>query len=55
MIAGHTHRCIAIEKEHGLFGWPPEIVSVGLKAIDEGADPEQAIDDYINDSGEDHV
>lgn len=54
MIAGQTHVCIAIEKRHGLFGWPPDIVSIALKAIDEGGDPDQAIDDYLNESGEDH-
>lgn len=48
MIAGRDHVCIAIEQEHGLFGYPPELVSVGLRAIDEGKDADDAIDAYIN-------
>lgn len=37
----------AIEREHGLNGYAPELVSVGLKAIDQGHEPHQAIEDYI--------
>jgi hypothetical protein len=48
MVAGQDRVCIAIEQEHGLFGYPPELVSVGLRAIDEGKDADEAIDAYIN-------
>lgn len=34
---------VAIEQKHGLYGYPPELVSIGLKAIDEGLDPDDAI------------
>lgn len=40
--------CIRIEKEFGLFGYPPELVHVALEAIDSGEDPESAISDYID-------
>lgn len=48
--AGHACTCIAIEQEHDLFGYPPEIVSVGLKAVDEGLDPHEAIAAYIGEA-----
>jgi hypothetical protein len=48
MIAGADKTCAAIERVHGLYGYPPELVSVGLKAFDEGRDAEQAVEDYIN-------
>lgn len=48
MIAGDADACIRIEQEHELFGFPPELVSVGLSAIDKGLDAEAAIDEYIN-------
>ena len=40
--------CIRMEKEYGLFGYPPEIVHVAFHAIDNGDDPECAIADYID-------
>ena len=40
-------RCIRIEQDAGLYGYPPEIVSVGLAAIDEGKDAHEAIANYI--------
>ncbi len=43
---GGISECIRIEQDTGLFGYPPELVSVGLKAIDEGRDAHQAIHDY---------
>lgn len=47
MRCGDLGRCIAIEKSHLLFGYPPEMVSVGLRAIDNGLDALDAISDYI--------
>lgn len=47
MIAGADRTCSAIERVHGLYGYPPEIVSVGLKAFDEGRDVEAAIEAYL--------
>lgn len=47
MIAGNTNACIRIEQEFGLFGYPPEMVSVGLKAADEGQCVDAAIEAYI--------
>ena len=46
MKAGNTDRCIELEQEHGLFGYPPELVTVGLKAIGEGRDVNEAIEAY---------
>ncbi len=48
MIAGNADTCIAIEQERGLFGYPPELVSVGLHGLDKGMDPHDAINEYIN-------
>ena len=36
-----------IERRNNLLGYPPEIVHVGLIAINENRCPHQAIDDYI--------
>ena len=56
MIAGHTQTCIRIERENDVFGYPPEIVSVALKAIDDGEDPDAALDAYMRgDDEEDHT
>jgi len=46
-----AHTCYRIEQEYGLDGYPPELVSVGLRAIDDGNEPHEAIENYIN--GED--
>lgn len=42
----HDAMC-RIEREHGLYGYPPELVSVGLCAVDRGYCPEQAIAEYL--------
>lgn len=42
-----SYICYRIERQHGLDGYPPELVSVGLKAIDEGKDGEAAVEAYI--------
>ncbi len=34
MSSGAIGACIRLEKENGLFGYPPELVSVGLRAVD---------------------
>lgn len=47
MIRGDLTTCISIEHRHDLYGYPPEIVSVGLRAIDEGKDPDIAIGKYV--------
>ena len=51
MIAGNIGVCIAIEQRHNLYGYPPEIVGMGLKAIEDGRDPDAVIGAYV--SGED--
>lgn len=50
MIHGDADTCIRIEEAHGLFGYPPEMVSVALKAIDEGADPSDALSEWFGGS-----
>lgn len=47
MRAGHIDACIQIEQRHGLFGYPPEVVTVGLSAIDSGEDVYAAVDAYL--------
>lgn len=47
MIRNDLHTCVEIEQRYGLYGYPPELVSVGLNAACEGKDPQQAVDDYI--------
>lgn len=47
MRHGATEICIQIEQETGLFGYPPELVTLGLAAIQEGKDPHEAIDAYV--------
>lgn len=49
MIAGNVNKCVELEAKHGLYGYPPELVCVGLDAIDEGKDAHRAIDEYLND------
>lgn len=39
--------CAGIERKYGLFGYPPEIVSVGLRAAAAGHDASQAVDEYL--------
>jgi hypothetical protein len=46
MKAGNLDRCIKIEQDNHLFGYPPEMVSVALKAIDDDRDPNKALFDY---------
>ena len=43
LIKNDTEKCAEIEKEHDLYGYPPETVSVGLEAIDNGFDGITAI------------
>ena len=55
MIAGRDDTCGAIERVHGLFGYPPEMVTIALKAFDEGRDPDEALEAYINGDDEEDV
>jgi len=48
MVEGNTQRCYAIEKVYGLDGYTPELVSIGLVAIEKGIDPGEAIDKYLD-------
>lgn len=48
MVAGQLEVCVAIEQKHGLYGYPPDIVCVGLRAADEGRSVDDAVDAYIN-------
>ena len=43
---GHM-TCLRIEQKYGLDGYPPELVSVGLRAAAEGKDPHEAVESYI--------
>jgi hypothetical protein len=48
LIAGRTEKCIQIENKYDLFGYTPELVSIGFTALAEGKDAHAAIDDYCN-------
>lgn len=50
MASGNHATCIRIEERHGLYGYPPEIVSVGLNAVAEGKDAHEAIEAYMQES-----
>lgn len=47
MIDSDLAALVRIEQMHGLYGYPPEIVSVGLHAVAEGKDAHAAIDAYL--------
>lgn len=46
LIKCDVNKCIEIEENNGLFGYPPEIVSIGLQAIDKGFDAQDAINEF---------
>lgn len=48
MIAGRIEKLIQIEDRYDLFGYPPELVLIGLTALAEGKDAHAAIDAYCN-------
>lgn len=48
MRFGNTDACIRIEKQHDLYGYTPEIVSVGLAAVDRGEDAQAAIEAHFD-------
>lgn len=47
MIAGSHLTCVAIEEKHGLHGYPPELVTVGLAAAADGRDAVNAVEAHI--------
>jgi hypothetical protein len=48
MKRGDIDTCIAIEETYGLFGYTPELVSVGLRAIESDIDPHEAVHEYVS-------
>lgn len=44
---GNFDACVAIEQRHGLYGYPPDLVSIGLSAIANGKDAHEAIEQHI--------
>lgn len=48
MIDGDLTTLVLIERKHDLFGYPPEIVTIGLRAIADGKDAHEVIDAYID-------
>lgn len=48
MLAGIHSTCLRIERAQGLDGFPPELVSVGLLALERGDDPYRAISDAFH-------
>jgi len=51
MASGSHEACLAIERKQGLDGYPPELVSVGLAALEKGQDPYAAIEAYTGQQG----
>ncbi|WP_158664375.1 hypothetical protein [Cupriavidus metallidurans] len=47
MIDSDLTTLVRIEQKHNLYGYPPEIVSVGLHAVAEGKNAREAIDAYL--------
>lgn len=47
MINGDHNTLVRIEQKYDLYGYSPEIVTVGLRAIAEGKDGHAAIAAYI--------
>lgn len=48
MITANLDVCAAIEQKYDLYGYPPEIVTAALKAIDDGEDHYAVIDSYLD-------
>jgi len=49
---GYDVTCARIEQDFDLYGYPPEIVCVGLKAFDEGKSVQDAVAEYLNGDAE---
>lgn len=47
MRSGDVDSCIEIEQSCDLYGLPPELVTIGLIALDEGNDVDAAIQAYM--------
>ena len=47
MAANHLDECIRIEQQFGLYGYTPEIVSVGLAAAEKGERVGEAVDRFL--------
>ena len=47
MLRGDCDACSRIEQRHDMYGYPPEIVSLGLNAIAEGKDGHAAIEAHL--------
>ena len=47
MCRGDLDACIRIEQRFDLYGYPPQIVGVGLQAVDEGRDHLAVVDSYL--------
>jgi hypothetical protein len=47
MKEGHINTLVEIEINYGLYGLPPDAVSVGLLAASKGEDIDTAIDNYL--------
>lgn len=41
---------LRIEDKHGLMGYPPELVTVGLQAAEKGLNALEAVADYIREN-----
>ena len=47
MIDGNHVRAFRIEQKYGFDGYTPELVSIGLSAISEGKDGDEAIEKHL--------
>ena len=46
MITGNSDAAYHMERQYGLDGYPPEIVSAAFNAMDKGEDVDAAIEQY---------
>lgn len=53
LFNGDCEGAYRIECKHGLDGFTPELVSIGLDAIENGFDPYKAIDEHLEGSSHD--
>jgi hypothetical protein len=53
MCANYIDMCIAIEQKYDLYGYPPNIVSIALAAIDKGDDPYDVLESYFEGNADD--
>jgi hypothetical protein len=47
LVANRVEQAVYIERKYDLYGYPPQVVSIGLQAAAEGRDHMEAVDEYL--------